>query len=327
MRVVEIQEQPAALLQVAELRHGCSPAHAVRAIRNVGDDLPLPAHVFDEVEVVVPAGQHLADRRGLGSTHRASRCLAPGRSVEAAGRGGGARSRSTHLTGAIRRWNVVSKPNFVVPLADLERGPHSVTWPIPVSWLEAALRGIEATPAGEPGVLSVNLSRNGSDVLVRGHAEVSVKMPCVVTLEPLLFTVRPQISLLLAPAASVSPKAPASSGRRVKNPGTLDRRPRKFGREAAESWQEAPELSLMDAARDTFEADRIELDEFLREFILLELPLYPRRSDLPSDQADATNSPPAPSTSAEAGSSPRPLDPRLAPLAELRDRLRQDKKE
>ena len=86
----------------------------------------------------------------------------------------------------------------------------------------------------------------------------------------------------------------------------------------------------MDAAQDTFDGEQIVLDPFLREFILLELPMFPVRQDLPSLPVEARASAPdfrpldprAPSQESET-----PLDPRLAPLAELKDRLAQKQKQ
>jgi hypothetical protein len=65
------------------------------------------------------------------------------------------------------------------------------------------------------------------------------------------------------------------------------------------------------------------LDGFAREFLLLELPMFPRRSDLPTDTLAAN--PPLPADSQPGGQVP--LDPRLSPLAELKSRLEKIKKE
>jgi hypothetical protein len=88
-------------------------------------------------------------------------------------------------------------------------------------------------------------------------------------------------------------------------------------------WEETPVLTDEDAGKDTYEGHEIVLDGFVREFLILELPMFPRRSDLPTDTAAAN--PPLP-----AGNQPgeqAPLDPRLSPLAELKSRLEKMKKE
>ena len=59
------------------------------------------------------------------------------------------------------------------------------------------------------------------------------------------------------------------------------------------------------------------LDDFFREFILLEIPPYPRRSDLPSPE-ESISSRPLADPDVEA----KPLDPRLAPLLGLANRLK-----
>jgi len=93
-------------------------------------------------------------------------------------------------------------------------------------------------------------------------------------------------------------------------------------------WSDDPELEPTDAAQDTFEGEQIVLDSFLREFILLELPMFPVRQDLPSLPVEVRASGPDVRQNPDAGppsESETPLDPRLAPLAELKDRLQKQK--
>ncbi|HEY3496571.1 MAG TPA: hypothetical protein VGK73_17855, partial [Polyangiaceae bacterium] len=80
--------------------------------------------------------------------------------------------------------------------------------------------------------------------------------------------------------------------------------------------QEEPELSSEDAAEDVYQGEEIVLDEFLREFIVLEIPPYPRRSDLPSAEESLSSRPLADPPEE------KPIDPRLLPLLGLRERLR-----
>ena len=76
----------------------------------------------------------------------------------------------------------------------------------------------------------------------------------------------------------------------------------------------AEALSAEEAARDEYSGDSVELDAFVREHLLLELPLFPVRSDLPFEPNAATNTPPD-----DSGAAP---DPRLAPLAALASQLK-----
>jgi uncharacterized metal-binding protein YceD (DUF177 family) len=206
---------------------------------------------------------------------------------------------------------------FVVPAADLERGPREVSWAIPEGWLRGALSESSATPRGD-GKLELELSKNGREVVARGRAEVNVEMPCVVTLDPLPFRLEPEIFLMLTPAASAKT---ASRPARERGASKGERGPRDRKNEVG-GWAVDPELSASNAAQDTYDGEKIVLDEFLREFILLELPMYPRRSDLPSEETPAIG---APSVVAEP--SPAAVDPRLMPLAAIASRLRDQKKD
>ncbi|HEV8246071.1 MAG TPA: DUF177 domain-containing protein [Polyangiaceae bacterium] len=208
------------------------------------------------------------------------------------------------------------RAEFVIPLADLDNGPKVADFAIPEPWLARALEGTDAVPRGEPGRLHVELAKNGREVLVRGHAEVAVSMPCVVTLDPLPFDLRPEILLLLSPAAAQStakrkPGGAAAKGKAAPKEAGAAKKGKSRGKRP---WDDEPELSSRDAARDHFSGDQLALDEFVREFIVLELPMYPRRKDLPSAGDAAIG--PAPEPEA-----PASIDPRLKPLAELAKRL------
>lgn len=209
------------------------------------------------------------------------------------------------------------KSEFSVPLADLEWGPKSVTWPLRPEWLELALSGTEATPRPNPGSLSLELMKQGKEVIVRGHADVHLSMPCVVTLDPLDIDLNPEIFLMLAPAA------PGAHTPRKERPARAEATKGGAQRHKASKsdakWTEDLELTDEDAARDTYEGSEIVLDSFIREFILLELPMYPRRSDLPSVETPA-NPPPSAETEGESPS----IDPRLKPLADIKSRLKKN---
>ncbi len=122
----------------------------------------------------------------------------------------------------------------------------------------------------------------------------------------------------------------------------------KKGKRRGGEWSEDPELTDEAAATDTYAGDYLYLDGFIREFIVLEFPMFPLREDLRSDAARASSPLPSePGASlgvSDAGPSDvgpsgargngagatqldreKPVDPRLSPLAELKARL--EKKE
>lgn len=203
----------------------------------------------------------------------------------------------------------------MIPVADLERGVKSVVFPISADWLNAQLSGTEARATGPEGRLEVELKKNGQDVLVRGTISVQVTLPCARTLDPAVYDLRPELFLLLSRAPT--PGSPAESSfqrRRRRHRPTTKPRQVKPGK-----WADDPQLSDERAANDTFDGDEIVLDGFVREFILLELPMFPLRQDLRSVPDAAIGAPP------EAARMRATLDPRLAPLKELKRRLVQDK--
>jgi uncharacterized metal-binding protein YceD (DUF177 family) len=241
----------------------------------------------------------------------------------------------------------MSQAELVVPVADLERGPKHVTFALSEPWLRRALEGTDASSNG-PGEADVTLSKNGTEILVRGTLQARLTMPCVITLDPVPVVVQTDVLLLLAPrtaapghheadaggrssgrargrtrdsAKGEAPEAPGERRGRAKSLGVVEggQAPgKKEGR-----WEETPVLSDEDAGRDTYEGHEVVLDGLLRELLILELPMFPRRSDLPTDAPGAN--PPLPAETRPEG--PPPLDPRFSKLAELKSRLEKTKKE
>ncbi len=223
----------------------------------------------------------------------------------------------------------MTKASFVVPVADIERGPRTVTFTLDEAWLSSALEGTDATPR-RAGSATVELSKSGKDVMIRGRAEAPLSMQCVVTLDPLDIDVSTEIFLMLAPAASevstkVTKKGRAAPGapKDAKAGKEAPAEARGAGSRRRAAKEEDEEGELLDehaVARDTFEGSQIELDPFFREFIVLELPMFPRRSDLPLTEGPAIGAPPA-----DSGEQEPAIDPRLQPLAALRSRMRESK--
>jgi uncharacterized protein len=198
-------------------------------------------------------------------------------------------------------------PQFSVPIRDLERSDQRRQFELSPQWLDDALAQSEARSVGSPGSLEVALHKNGREVLVKGVARARVTMPCARTLEPVPVDLEAEILLLLTPRAAAAAGAVGAAANK------RDRR----RREATEAEEQ---LSAELAARDEYEGENIELDGFVREHLLLELPLFPVRSDLPFDPTPATDPPPDEAKEAV-------VDPRLAPLAALARQLQRTREE
>jgi len=202
---------------------------------------------------------------------------------------------------------------FSIKVADLEYGDREIDEEIPVSWLETAFAGSEATPRGQPGRLSATVAKSGRDVMVRGRATAAVAMPCARTLDPVDVDLDAEIFLLLSPAHSAlhGEKRPRKQGPAVAKKAGKQRRDRGSA-DAEEGLDDAG------AARDTYDGEDVVLDDFVREFLMLELPMFPLRPDLRSVEATGIEPPFPEAASGEAG---KEIDPRLAPLAAIASRL------
>jgi uncharacterized protein len=198
------------------------------------------------------------------------------------------------------------RAQFSVSIRDLERSDQRRQYELSPEWLDDALAQSEARSDGSSGSFEVHLHKNGREVLVKGTARARVTMPCARTLEPVPVNLEAEILLLLSPRAPSSP-AGAPAQRRGRRP-----------REENDATDE--QLSAELAARDEYEGDDVELDSFVREHLLLELPLFPVKSDLPFEPAAATD--PRPDEAEE-----ETVDPRLAPLAALARQLQRTREE
>jgi uncharacterized metal-binding protein YceD (DUF177 family) len=225
---------------------------------------------------------------------------------------------------------------LVIPVADLEQGPKHVIFELSEAWLQRQLQETGATVI-RPGKLDVTISKNGGSVLVRGQIEADVTMACVVTLDPVPVPVRTELVLMLSPKSGATTAHESHVARRKARPESKDpksaEKTGKIGLKTSTErparpknnvkgdgrWEDAPVLSDEEAGQDTYDGHQIVLDDFVREFVILELPMFPRRPDLPTEQTAAN--PPLPADSQAGGE--KPLDPRLSPLAELKSRLEQ----
>jgi uncharacterized protein len=130
------------------------------------------------------------------------------------------------------------------------------------------------------------------------------------------------VFLLLEPraAAATRPRRPrARRGNTAPNPPGGDRK-----RQPREEHEEG-ELSQEEAARDTHDGETVVLDGYAREFLVLELPMFPLRSDLRSEASPTISG--APGGDEPTSGSTESIDPRLAPLADIARRLRDKDKE
>jgi uncharacterized protein len=211
--------------------------------------------------------------------------------------------------------------SLVVPLADLEKGPKHQVWELDQKWLRDALDGTEATVRG-PGTVDVVMTKNGVRVVVRGRVTAPLYMPCARTLEPAEVDVDAELLLVLSPARVVT-NAPQRMGSRKKAARSSQEVLVKGQKADVGQLAKEREITPEEAAEDVYSGTDVVLDAFVREHIILELPMVPLRSDLRDNDKPAIPAPPE-DAKAEAGNQ---IDPRLAPLLEVAARLKHETKE
>ena len=194
---------------------------------------------------------------------------------------------------------------FLVRVPDLEDGSRDYNWKISAEWLAGALSDTDATPGDQPGEIQAQFIKQGSEIVVHGKISASVIMPCARTLDPVSIQITSDILLMLSPGSE--PTAKKKPKRRRKN---------SEGKKDTAAESEDLELEESEAARDHYQGEQVVLDSFIREFLLLELPAFPLRSDLPPLPTTGNGPPPE-------DEAPK-LDPRLAPLQAIAEKMRKD---
>jgi uncharacterized protein len=196
-------------------------------------------------------------------------------------------------------------PLFTIIANDIDTAGRSVDADLPIEWLAAELAEADLT-AQAPGHVTARLSRTGigtgssGEIVLRGRVRAELTTPCARCMDATPVHVNAEMTLLLRPSASAKPP----KGDRKKANGT--------GKPPSKTEEEEYEFTSEEADFDVYDGETIVLDPFLREAILLEVPNFPLCSDAcPGIRpADLERAAPAPA-----------IDPRLAPLNALRERL------
>jgi uncharacterized metal-binding protein YceD (DUF177 family) len=134
---------------------------------------------------------------------------------------------------------------FVLRVRDLPEGVSEHALEILESWLREQLADLEGTEVGPgPGSLRLEVTRQGTQVLVRGAAEVSLVLTCVRCLGTFLTRIRASLDVLMRPGSAPRPAR-------------------------------GEELGLEDLGEEVYQGEEIVLDDLLRDFLLLEVPMNP----------------------------------------------------
>jgi uncharacterized protein len=179
-------------------------------------------------------------------------------------------------------------PAFLLQLQDIDESGKDYAFDLTPEWLDAALADspLRRDPKAGAGRLQVHAQKNGHELLVHGWVEAGLVTECSRCLGLTPLPVRADVTALL------------TQGAHAKTPADV-------------------ELEPEDLDRLPFVGHEVALDELVREHLLLECPMQPLCS------------PDCPGIEVPQHLRPRPedfgdgteVDPRLAPLKRLKDRL------
>lgn len=166
------------------------------------------------------------------------------------------------------------QPLIVVAANDIDPSGIKLDVELPISWLKERAAEAEGT-ATEPGRFEGRLSRSGrADIVVRGRVRASVELPCARCLKGVLVPIDTELSLLLKPRPGEPPK---TNGKPAGAPSTGDAQGKKAKRRKAPEPEY--EFTAEEADVDTYDGEKVVLDGFVREAILLEVPSFPLCSE------------------------------------------------
>ena len=200
---------------------------------------------------------------------------------------------------------MIARPLLAVPRREVDQAPKHVGEVIPAAWLahrlelvaegDASLHGSGAPlTARSPGDVDLMLTSAGAETyLVQGHVHATVSTICGRCAGPADVPIDAELTLLLVPAADHAHRS--AKGRATKH--------------SEGEFEFDPD----EADVAPYNGEALVLDDIVCEALLLELPISPLCSENCPGMADSTGFA-APHASGW-------LDPRLAPLADLRAQL------
>ena len=185
------------------------------------------------------------------------------------------------------------RPLLSVSVKDLDAGPKHVRAPLPAAWLKTHLE--DELGASKDGSVDLTLTPSGGDnFLLQGRVHATVDATCGRCLGPAEIPVDSETTLLLVPKTASTSRSPKG----------------KTSKDSEGEFEFDPD----EADVATYDGETIVLDDLVREAILLELPISP----LCREDCAGISSDPAVAKKLEAAR----VDPRLAKLAGLKDKVR-----
>jgi len=184
---------------------------------------------------------------------------------------------------------------LVIPIHDLDTHGKDFVFVLDQAWLSAVFAetpNVRGDASQGEGSVEVHAQRNGREILVHGKAHARLITECGRCLQDVAIDVACELAALYAPT-----EAPRRGAAPVDDDDDID--------------PDAPD-------REFYTGDQVVIDDLVRDYLLLELPMQPRcepECDLPLKPAASGPRPLAGSNGKDLGEGA--IDPRLMPLQKL----------
>lgn len=184
--------------------------------------------------------------------------------------------------------------DLLIPIHDLDTHGKDFVFVLDESWLKRMLAetGVSGDISEGPGSVEVHAQRNGQEILVHGRAQARLITDCVRCLKGLPVSVECELAALYAPSQGQT-------------------------RDSDEEDEDDIDPDAPD--REFYTGEEVAIDDLVRDYLLLELPMQPRcdlgwscpNLEVPEHMRSADGV----KTSAKFNEDA--IDPRLAPLMKL----------
>jgi uncharacterized protein len=188
-----------------------------------------------------------------------------------------------------------------IPLHDLDSQGKDYVFALDASWLEHALKGtgVGGDVSRGAGEVRVHAQRNGTEILVHGTARATLVAECVRCLQGVLVDVNCDLAALYAPGAAGA-------------------------RESSEDDEDL-DIDPDEPDREFYTGDEVKIDDLVRDYLLLELPMQPRCEEGQCKGLDVPEHMRSGNGVSTESSGERGVDPRLAPLQKVAHKGESDK--
>lgn len=146
--------------------------------------------------------------------------------------------------------------SLVIPVQHLDTQGKDYVFALDQAWLDQAFEGtgVRGDAAQGDGEVSIHAQRNGREILVHGKAHACLVTECGRCLKGLSLSVACDLAALYAPSEG--------SARPGHHAGQVD--------------EELDDIDPDEPDREFYSGEQVVIDELVRDYLLLEIPMQPR---------------------------------------------------